>query len=91
MTDVDPFVTEAVEALAARDRLISSLSRDVATLLTALARYEGGDVAEVSFRRLGRHQDLTALWGDDPHPPTMGTRITSLTSRVSDTPDRAGT
>ena len=71
MTDVDPFVREAVEALAAKDRIISSLSRDVATLLTALARYEGGDVAEVSYRRLGRHQDLTALWGDDPHPPTM--------------------
>ena len=69
MTDVDPFVREAVEALAAKDRIISSLSRDVATLLTALARYEGGDVAEVSYRRLGRHQDLTALWGDD-HPPT---------------------
>ena len=69
MTDVDPFVVDAVEALAARDRTISSLSLDVATLLTALALYEGGDVAEVSFRRLGRHQDLTALWGDD-HPPT---------------------
>ena len=70
MTDVDPFVREAAEALAARDRVISSLSRDVATLLTALALYEGGDVSEVSFRRLGRRQDLTALWGDDPHPPT---------------------
>jgi hypothetical protein len=70
VTAVDPFVREAVEALAARDRTISSLSRDVATLLTALAVHEGGDVSEVSFRRLGRRQDLTALWGDDPHPPT---------------------
>lgn len=57
------------ELLAAKDRTISSLSRDVATLLTALAVYEGGDVAEVSYRRLGRCQELTALWGDDPHPP----------------------
>lgn len=71
MTDVDPWVRDAVELIASKDRTISSLSRDVATLLTALAVYEGGDVAEVSYRRLGRCQELTALWGDDPHPPTM--------------------
>lgn len=66
---MDEFDRAIVERLAALVRYASQRDHDVATLLTALARYEGGDVAEVSYRRLGRRQDLTALWGDD-HPPT---------------------
>ena len=66
---MDEFDRAVGERLAALERYASQRDHDVATLLTALAIYEGGDVAEVSYRRLGRHQDLTALWGDDPHPP----------------------
>ena len=66
---MDEFDRAIVERLAALEQYASQRDHDVATLLTALAVHEGGDVAEVSYRRLGRHQDLTALWGDD-HPPT---------------------
>ena len=66
---MDEFDRATHDRLTALERYASQRDHDVATLLTALAVHEGGDVAEVSFRRLGRHQDLTALWGDDPHPP----------------------
>ena len=45
------------ELLAAKDRIISSLTHDVETLLTALAIYEGGDVHVTSLRHLGRVTD----------------------------------
>ncbi|NCU41089.1 hypothetical protein EOL73_05045 [Candidatus Saccharibacteria bacterium] len=54
MTDVDPFVVEAVELLAAKDRIISALNHDVQTLVTALAVHEGGDVHYTALAHLGR-------------------------------------
>ena len=66
---MDEFDRAVAERITNLERELTARTREIRTLLTALARYEGGDVAEVSYRRLGRHQDLTALWGDDP-PPT---------------------
>lgn len=54
MTDVDPFVREVTELLAAKDRMISSLTHDVETLLEALSKHEGYDTDATSFRHLGR-------------------------------------
>ena len=66
---MDEFDRAVAERIANLERELTVRTREIRTLLTALAVHEGGDVAEVSFRRLGRHQDLTAPWGDD-HPPT---------------------
>jgi len=51
---VDPFVRDAVEALAARDRTISALTHDVETLVAALAIHEGRDVHVTALAHLGR-------------------------------------
>lgn len=61
MTDVDPFVAEATELLAAKDRMISSLTHDVETLVTALARYEGRDAHVTALAHLGR--PIIPPWG----------------------------
>lgn len=42
------------ELLAAKDRMISSLTHDVETLLEALSKHEGYDPDATSFRHLGR-------------------------------------
>lgn len=59
MTDVDPFVREAAELLAAKDRIISQQRRDLLTLLQALSVHEGRDVTATAHRHLGHHlEDL---------------------------------
>ena len=55
MTDVDPFVREAVEALAAKDRTISQQRHDLLTLLQALSVHEGRDVQTTALVHLGRY------------------------------------
>ena len=42
------------ELLAAKDRMISSLTHDVETLIEALSKHEGYDPDATSFRHLGR-------------------------------------
>jgi hypothetical protein len=54
VTDVDPFVVDAVQALAARDRALAQRDLEIFALVTALARYEGGDVAVTALAHLGR-------------------------------------
>lgn len=55
MTDVDPFVTEAVELLAAKDRIISQQRRDLLTLMRALSVHEGRDMQTTALVHLGRY------------------------------------
>ena len=55
MTGVDPFVREAAELLAAKDRIISQQRRDLLTLLQALAVHEGRDENATAYRHLGHH------------------------------------
>ena len=54
MTGVDPFVREAAELLAAKDRIISQQRHDLETLVDALSKHEGFDPDATSFRHLGR-------------------------------------
>ena len=54
MTDVDPFVRDAVELIASRDRVISQQYHDLLTLLQALSVHEGRDMHTTSLVHLGR-------------------------------------
>ena len=59
MTGVDPFVREAAELLAAKDRIISQQRHDLLTLLQALSVHEGRDMQTTAHRHLGHHlEDL---------------------------------
>ena len=55
MTDMDPFVVEAAELLAAKDRIISRQRRDLLTLLQALSVHEGRDMQTTALVHLGRY------------------------------------
>ena len=55
MTTVDTFVREATELLAAKDRIISQLTHDLRTSITALARHEDHNETATAYRHLGRH------------------------------------
>ena len=63
MTDVDPFVREAVEALAARDRTISQQRHDIRLLLQALSVHEGRDINTTALVHLGR--PYVSPWGGE--------------------------
>ena len=58
---VDAFDEAMHEALAARDRIISSLTHDVETLVTALAVHEGRDAHVTALAHLGR--PIIPPWG----------------------------
>ena len=51
---MDPFVREAAELLAAKDRIISQQHHDLETLIKALAVHEGYDLDATAHRHLGR-------------------------------------
>jgi len=55
MTDVDPFVRESAELLAAKDRIISQQRRDLLTLIQALTVHEGRDMQTTTLVHLGHH------------------------------------
>lgn len=61
MTDVDPFVVDAVQVIAAKDRALAQKDLEIFALVTALARYEGGDVAVTALAHLGR--TIIPPWG----------------------------
>ena len=51
---MDEFDRAVVERLAALERYASQRDHDVATLVTALAKHEGGDETTTAYRHLGR-------------------------------------
>ena len=55
MTGVDPFVREAAELIAAKDRIISQQRHDLLTLMQALSVHEGRDMQTTALVHLGHH------------------------------------
>jgi hypothetical protein len=51
----DPFDEAVHEHIAKLERLVSTLTRDLTTVLIALAKCEGGDPRATAYRHLGRH------------------------------------
>lgn len=63
MTDVDPWVRDAVELIASKDRALAQKDLEIYALVTALSVHEGRDIHTTALVHLGR--PYVSPWGGE--------------------------